>query len=166
MVDYQIKPIGKVCAGTGQPLAPGSVCHSILIERNGELVRLDYSEAAWKGPPPEAVGVWKTRIDSFVAEKPMQFDLTAIYRQFEELTEETNPLQIKIRYIMALLLLQKRRLQLDGTRKDADLDLLLLSGTRGEGHYEVVDLKLPADEIKLLQKELLAAQQSEASLEE
>jgi hypothetical protein len=157
-MEYQVKPLGKVCTATGKPLVPGSLCHSVLIEKHGEFQRLDYSAEGWQGPPAGALGVWKCQVPGRL-ETNLQFDLNALYRQFEESAEDTNFLQLRIRYVIAILLLSKRRLQLDDTKRDGDTDYLLLSGTRGEGKYEVIDLKLPADEIKLLQKELLESQQ-------
>ena len=39
-MDYRLKPPSKTCAGTGRPLVPGSTCHSVLVEKDGDQVRL------------------------------------------------------------------------------------------------------------------------------
>ena len=45
-MDYNIKPLGRVCSATGQALMPGSTCYSALVFENGKLARLDFSEEA------------------------------------------------------------------------------------------------------------------------
>ena len=58
------------------------------------------------------------------------------------------------RYVLALLLLQQRKLRLDGSRCGDDGEVLELSGRHDEGTYEVPDLKLPDAETRQIQAEL------------
>ena len=66
-----------------------------------------------------------------------------------------------MRYVVALFLLQRKRLKLDGTRHDDGQDLLVFLGSRGEGPYEVVDQQLTADEMSVLEAEMKAQLQSQ-----
>ena len=150
-MDYQIKPPGKLCATTGKPLAPGSECRSALIEQNGQLVRLDYSPEGWAGPPPGAIGVWKTRLPEQVG--PPKLDPDQLMRYFEQLQEEASPAQYETCYLLALLLLKVRRLRLDNIRTDDEGAVLELTGLRGEGSFEVPNFELADDE--LLQRQNL-----------
>ncbi len=50
-MDYELKPLGKICSKTGKPFGPGDVCYSTVIEKGNEWVRLDFSAGAWTGPP-------------------------------------------------------------------------------------------------------------------
>ena len=68
-MDYHVKRVSRNCATTGRELTPGEVCHSVLLEQDGQFVRLDYSEEGWSGPPPNAVGVCKSTIPEPVAVK-------------------------------------------------------------------------------------------------
>ena len=72
-------------------------------------------------------------------------------RQFELLNEEASPAQDQFRYVLALLLLQRRRLKLEGTKTIDDLDFLELTGVRGEGTFLVPDQQLEDSEIQKLQ---------------
>ena len=56
-MDYHLKPLGKTCATTGKPLAPGSVCHSVLVERDGMLMRLDFSDEGWTDGRDRLLGI-------------------------------------------------------------------------------------------------------------
>lgn len=160
-MEYQFKPVGKKCAATGADLVPGSVCHSVLVEEGDELSRLDYSEAGWKGPPPGTVGTWKSVVPKPAEPKRAPLDTNALMTCFEQLTEQADPAREKLRYILALLLLQKRRLHLDGSRQEGSEEYLQLSGSQGEGAWEVRDLQLNDQEMHVLQHELTAYLEAE-----
>ncbi len=155
-VDYHVKPIGKVCAATGEPLTPGSSVYSVLVEQDGESVRLDYQPSAWEGSPPGTIGQWRAIVPFPEENKPKPLDAHTLLEHFQQLLEDANPAQEKLCYVISLLLLQKRRLSLDGTRLDGDIAYLQLSGSRGEGPFEVRDQQLTADEINSLQTHLVA----------
>lgn len=156
-MDYQFKPLGKKCAGTGQDLVPGSVCISVLIPRGDELIRLDYSAAGWKGPPSNAVGHWKSIVPVPQPVSKRMLDGPALLAYFEQLTEEGDPTLEKLRFILALLLLQKRQFKLEGSRTDpTGEEWLQFVSTTGEGQYEVRDLQLEDEEMQQLQEQLNA----------
>ncbi len=87
---------------------------------------------------------------------PKPLDPEVLFRYFEDTAEDQNPMQQKFRYVVALLLLQKRRLQLEGSRQDGEIEYLQLIGSRSEGPFEVRDQHLTPDEIQQLQSDLNA----------
>ncbi|MCX7393076.1 MAG: hypothetical protein NTW75_03000 [Planctomycetales bacterium] len=153
-MDYRLKPPGKTCAGTGRPLVPGEVCHSVLIEKEGHLVRFDYSDAGWSEPPKGHVGYWKTTTPAVTDAPTQTLDAESAQRYFEQLSEEASPTHDRQRYVLALILLQQRRLRLENTREDGDDEFLELSGRHGEGSFEVRNLKLSDADTQQLQVEL------------
>lgn len=160
-MDYQFKTLGRKCAATGAELAPGKTCYSVLIEDDGELTRLDYSEEGWKGPPPKTVGTWKSVVPKPAETKRQPLDTNALMTAFEQLAEDADPSREKLRYILGLLLIQKRRLHLDGSRQEGSDEYLQLSSAQGEGAWEVRDLQLTDEEMHDLQRELTAYLESE-----
>ena len=70
--------------------------------------------------------------------------------------KDANPAQDKFRYVLALLLLQKRRLKIEGSRQDGDVEYLELVGSQGEGTFEVRMQQLEDAEIEQLQRDLNA----------
>lgn len=153
-MDYQLKPVGKTCSVTGKPLEPGSLCHSVLLEQDGEPVRLDYSAEGWNGPPEGAVGYWKCLVPVPTPTHAAALDADQLMRYFEQLSEDAQPAQEKFRYVLALLLLQKRRLRIEGSRRDGEIEYLQVAGTHGEGQFEVRDHQLASEEIQQLQQNL------------
>lgn len=154
MMDYSLKPLSKQCCVTGQLLTPGSLCYSVLIEKNGRYERVDYSPEAWAGVPEGSLGVWRTRVpEPEVKAHPLQ-DLNQLFDIFASLVENANEPQKKMRYVLALWLVRKKRLIHDDTRETADGKLLVLNGTQGEGPFEILEEELTEFEMARLQAEI------------
>lgn len=153
-MSYKVKPMGAVCAATGEDLLPGDWCYSVLIEEGGEQVRRDYSENAWDGPPEDAIGVWRRRVPEAEQVRAKPLDTEALWRFFLDLCDQANPIQETFRYVVALLLLRKKRLVMDGSRVDGDIEYLQLVGCNSEGPFEVRNCDLAPEEVQALEAEL------------
>ncbi len=155
-MEYHLKPLGKVCAGTGKTLVPGSVCISVVVDHGQELRRLDFSKEGWKGPPEGTLAQWQCAVPLPVEVKKRLLDPDALMNYFDQLTEEANPLQERLRYILAILLMHKRRLREEGIRSSGEDEFLLFTSTHGEGTYEVRNFHLTDEEVAELQESLNA----------
>ena len=153
-MEYQFRPLGKTCAGTGKPLAPGELCTSVVVERNGELIRLDFSNEGWTGPPEGMIGLWTAQVPPAAVIHASKVDPEILLRFFEQLLESGNPAHDRMLYVVALYLLQRRRFRLEGPRIDDGVQYLQLIGSRGEGPFDVRDQQMPEEEVKALQAEL------------
>jgi hypothetical protein len=153
-MDYQLKPLGKTCSQTGITFGPGDVCYSAVVEKGNEWVRLDFSAGAWTGPPQGALGYWRLIVPARDQTRRHALDPDALLRHFEQLSEDGNPARENFRYVLALLLVQRRRLRITQTRSDGDGTVLELAGLQGEGPFEVRDQRLGESEITALQQEL------------
>lgn len=153
-MDYRLKPVGRTCAATEALLEPGALVHSVLVEREGATVRLDFSEEGWSGPPEGTIGHWRCIVPAPETGKPKPLDADSLLEHFERMLEDANPAQQQLCYVIALLLMQKRRLQLEGTRYDGETAWLEFIGQRGEGPFEVRDQQLTGEEIAELQATL------------
>lgn len=164
-MDYNIKPVSKVCAGTGEPLEPGSTCWSVLVESDGKLVRQDYSEAGWDGPPENSLGHWQCSIPSDKVSVQKLLDTDSMLQYFTQLCESPNHLEQDYQYVLALMLLRKRRLVLEENIEIDDMPAMRLIGTGGEGPFEIVERELSDEQVLQLQNQLfgVSAEQGEAA---
>ncbi|MBM79746.1 MAG: hypothetical protein CMJ78_04020 [Planctomycetaceae bacterium] len=153
-MDYTVKPIGAKCAATEIELEPGSTCHSVLVDQDGEILRLDFSEDGWSGPPENSIAHWQCQVPQVDLNKPKPLDTDALMTCFEQLEEDANPGQDKFKYVLALLLLQKKRLRLEGSHFEDEVEYLELTGIHGEGPFRVLDQDLTDQEIAELQQSL------------
>ncbi len=152
-MDYQLKPLGKTCSKSGAKLLPGDVCYSAVVAKGNEWERTDFSRDAWQGPPEDALGYWRTKVPP-QAEPRRRLDPDALLRHFEQLSEDANPAQDKFRYVLAILLVQRRRLRITGTRTEGSTTILELAGMQGEGPFAVPDQQLNPEEIEILENNL------------
>lgn len=155
VMEYHLKPLGRTCASTGRELAPGSLCHSVLFERDGEFVRLDYSDDAWTGPPLDAVAHWCSLVPYPALPKKRPLDPNSLLSCFEELMADPDPMQEDLHYILAILLVRHKKLRLDPPQEDVD-EFLTLSHVDGTGIFSVRNLQLSDSELIELQKKLSA----------
>ena len=153
-MDYQFGPLGKTCAASGKPLCPGDRCVSALVEQAGHLVRLDFLEEHWPGEPPHSMGSWKFQVPLATAQQQRLLETDSLFRFFEQMLEDANPGLDRLRYVAGLALLQRRRIKLDGSRREGNQEFLVFLGQRGEGPFEVVDQQLSADDMAALEAEL------------
>ncbi len=130
--------------------------HSVLVERDGQLARLDFCNEGWAGPPDGTVGQWRTLVPEPSSTKPRPLDPDALLRCFERMCEEASPANEKFRYVLALLLLQKRKLVISRNRDVDGVQTLEVTGIRGEGPWDVPDRQLADDEVEQLQQDLNA----------
>ena len=62
MLEFHIKKATRLCYKTGERLTPGAAFYSVLVTEENEVVRHDYSLAAWEGAPEDALAWWKSEM--------------------------------------------------------------------------------------------------------
>lgn len=154
MTDYQIQANTRVCAATGRELRPGEKCYTALLDELGKFVRQDFSLEGWQGPPPNAFGFWLSRIPSAEDNRRPRFDDDLLLDCCQRLEGETEPARINFRYIVALLLMRRKRLRFEEARHEAGHEVLLLRCVRTRALYQVINPGLSEDELAAVQLEV------------
>jgi len=120
---YDIIRTQDVCAQTGRALEKGETHIAALIESPEEeaLTRVAYSLEAWEnGPnlPPERslFGFWK-RVVPTSDEQPKQLvSEDELFDLFEQLAEATDHKKLAFRYLLALILMRKKKLVFENSK--------------------------------------------------
>ena len=154
-MEFNVRPVARICASTGKELTPGRPCWSVLVQQEGQLVRLDYSAESWTGPPEDVVGYWECIVPVKPSATSGILDLDALFDYFLQLSETPNTAEEDYLYVVALLLMRKRRLILEETIETDDQSVLRLFGAGGEGPFDVVERDLSDERIAELQNQLL-----------
>jgi hypothetical protein len=154
MTVYQLHGPARICAATGRELAAGERVFSVLRDENGQFVRTDYSADAWPGPPPGAVAWWAGRIsDAGRAAKPtINDDLLADC--FEHLSGTNDPARLRFRYVVALLLMRRKRFKFEDARKRGDKDTLVVRDAKSGRRHEVDDPQMTDPEMDAVRDEV------------
>jgi hypothetical protein len=152
-------PTGR-CAATGKPLNVGEAFVATLSEttESDDLRRADYSVDAWdSGVRPEGmVGSWRGVVPAPDAKKAVIIDDEVVMDLFEQLAEQTEPKRIAFRFVLALMLIRKKKLVCEETRraKAGEPSVLLVrrrSDPRppeGPAYMEVIDPGLDEEAIE------------------
>ena len=153
-MDFNIRPAAKACAKSGRAFRPGESCWSVLFEKDGQLVRQDISAEAWGGPPEGAIGHWRCIIPESAESNRPKLDADSLFDYFMQLGDSPNQVQQQYRYVLALLLMRKRRLILEEVVEVDDQPTMRLVGSAGEGPFDVREEELSEDQITRLQQQL------------
>ena len=154
MTDYQIQAPTRRCAATGRDLRHGERYHGVLLDDGVRFVRQDYSEDAWNGPPEGAFSHWVGRVpaDGEVRRPPIDDDL--LVECFHRLDGATDPAKVHFRYVVALLLMRRKRFKFEDVTKDATGETLTVRCTRTGERYAVTDPGLTEEAMAAVQAEV------------
>ncbi len=147
---YEISRASGVCAGTGNPIEVGeSYIAALWIEPDpdrpgAELMRRsDYSGDAWISgarPAGPLVGHWRATLSPPNTRKRALIGDDELIDLFMQLAEASETKRLAFRYLLALILVRKRLLRVEGSPKRGTLTVRLkpVGDTPGQV-VEVVD---------------------------
>jgi len=154
MADWEIKrPLGE-CSGSGTKIENGQEYYGALVETEQGLERRDFSVAFWESARPNVFCFWKTKLTAADQKKSLFVDDEMLMAFFERLANETEPDKVNFRFVLALVLMRKRRLKYDGTKQEADREIWRLRVTGGTEIVEVVNPHLSEEQIEQLSSQI------------
>lgn len=154
MFDYQIQENTRRCTVTGKELKPGERFYSVLIDEGNAFVRRDFSGDAWQGPPEGTFSFWSGRVPEPSAGRKLRIDDDLLVDCFQRLEGQTDPGRINFRYVVALLLMRRKRFKFEEVRTLGGQELLCLRCTRTKAQYQVVNPRLTEAEMSAVQEEV------------
>ena len=113
MLDFQFQKCSRRCLATDEEFKPGDVFYSVLVDEQGELVRRDYAEAAWPGPPDDSLGWWQSRMPDPTSNRVDWAPSDVMIHYFEQLADTAS--RQDLRYVLALLMIRRRIVRLEDT---------------------------------------------------
>lgn len=151
----------ETCTATGDPLAPGDrIVSLLLLDDTHGTRRIDVAESAWDGgwrpwqageAPHDTIALWRG-----FAQKPRDKsnnrpvddeDLVAL---FDQIAEPQDAQTVELRYVLAWMLVRRRRLRFEGQRR-GNLRVRRVTATGGlidDQPIEVADPGLDEDQLE------------------
>jgi len=154
MTDYQIQPNTRHCAATGRELRPGEKFYSVLLQEGGKLIRQDYAAEAWRGPPEAAFSFWCGRVPAAEQGRKLPIDDDLLADCFQRLEGHAEPAQMNFRYVVALLLMRRKRFRFEEARVEDGQEVLRMRCARTGAQYDVHNPRLSEDEMIAVQDEV------------
>lgn len=153
MTEYRIQSPGRVCHATGRELRPGEQFWTALIDEAGQFVRREYAADAWHGPPGGAFSYWAGRVPAPNSRRAAAIDDELLLDCFRRLADHHEPAKLRFRFVVALLLMRRKRLKFEDTVCSPEGDAMLLRDSDGETHT-VADPGLDDDALAAVQDEV------------
>ncbi len=147
------KPLGE-CFGTGRKIAPGEEYFGALVETDQGLERRDFSREYWDKEKPAVFCFWKSRLADPDEKKELFVSDEMLMAFFERLAAETDPEKVSFRFVLALVLMRKRRLKYDGTRTEGDREIWRLRVPGEKDTVEVANPHLDEGQIEQLTSQI------------
>jgi len=150
------KPLGQ-CCGTGRKIEYGEEYFGALVETSEGLQRRDFCADYWESEKPDVFCYWKTRLPHPDQKKQIFVDDEMLMAFFERLEKETEQEKVNFRFVLALILMRKRRLKYDATRvKDGkEIWRLRIVGEKSaDRRIEVINPHLDEEQIEQLSSQI------------
>src|SRR5262249_20852020 len=155
--DYPIQPLTRRCASSGRELREGERYVSVLSAEGASLVRRDYALDAWKGmvPPEGTIAFWQGKATAGKGPRRPAFDDDLVMDCFTRLEGQDEPGRVRFRYVLALLLMRRRRLRLEDWRGGEEG--LAFRCVRTGARHLVTDPDLTEEELSAVQDDVFEA---------
>jgi len=147
------KPLGQ-CCGSDKKIEYGEEYFAALIETEEGLARRDFCADYWNNKKPNVFCYWKTKLPHPDQKKPIFVDEEMLMAFFERLERESEQEKVNFRFILALILMQKRRLKYDSTKTDGDKEIWRLKVTGKDEFAEVINPHLDDEQIEQLTSQI------------
>lgn len=154
MTEYQIQPNTRRCVLSGRELQPGEKYYSVLLDEGGHFIRQDFAHEAWQGPPQKAFSFWAGRVPAPERGRRLQIDDELLMDCFQRLEGQAEANRINFRYIVALLLMRRKRLKFEEARVENGQETLQLRDARTGAAHQVVNPRLTEEEMAAVQEEV------------
>lgn len=167
MSDFEIARTAGKCFDCGREIAPGEEFYSALFEMPEGFERRDYAVEHWQGPPEGSYCHYKTRLPTRDQKKKTFVDDEVLVAFFHRLADSEDPVKLRFRFVLSLILLRKRLLKYERTIRQEGGEFWDMRLMRDKSVHRVFNPLLNDDQIAELTAELgsILAGQSAAMLE-
>ncbi len=162
MSEYEITRAKGMCCVTGKALDEGEEFYTVVVDTGGSFERRDYSIDAWTGPPEGTLCHYRTRMPRKNAPRKTFVSDEMIIGFFRDLADAGEPRKLRFRFVLALMLLRKRLLKYEGTRRTSAGEFWQMRLVRDKSMHDVFNPDLHESEIESLTGELSIVLQSHA----
>ncbi|GAH47382.1 unnamed protein product, partial [marine sediment metagenome] len=139
MDEWEIdKPLGQ-CWGTGKKIEYGEEYFAALVETKEGLQRRDFCADYWQEKKPDVFCYWKTKLPHPDRKKQIFVDDEMLMAFFERLEGEREQEKINFRFVLALILMRKRRLKYDSSKIEGDKEVWRLRIAGDKQFVEVIN---------------------------
>ncbi len=147
------KPLGQ-CCGTGRKIEYGEEYFGALVEIDEGLQRRDFCADYWESEKPDVFCYWRSKLPHPDQKKQIFVDDEMLMAFFERLENETEQEKVNFRFVLALILMRKRRLKYDATRVENAKEIWCLRIVGEKEIVEVINPHLDEEQVEQLSSQI------------
>jgi len=148
------RPTGK-CSLSGADIHPGDKFMAALRETPLGFERLDISTEAWPTfDRKDVVGFWQTTMPHHEQKKKLFVNDEVLCELFERLKDTTETPKLNFRFVLGLILMRKKLLVYDNSRKEDGRDIWTLHFKGREDRLDLIDPKLNEESMTEVSQQL------------
>jgi hypothetical protein len=159
-VPWEVEKPTNRCSLTGRSFEEGEEFCSALFEVEGSFRRVDYSPEAWSGPPEGCFCHFRTRVPVRKKQQKLLVDDAALVSFFLRLGDEQELVRVQFRFVLALILMRKRRLKYEASEIEAGVERWRMTLLPERSEHHVTNPRMGDEEIAGVSRELTAILQS------
>ncbi len=154
--EWHVARSSRTCAQSGAAIEAGQPFYSALVETDETFERKDYSPGAWPEVDKGAFfSYWKNKGGAAEAGgKRPAIDFDRLLFFFDSLEDAEERQKRLFRYVLALILVRRRRLRLDDMSRTEQGDRLVVYDRRSERTVEVLAPEATREELEQVQARL------------
>lgn len=154
MSDWRIHRREVLCGACQRPFQDGEALYSLLHLAAEPLRREDRCERCFVDPGAvDGLLFWRTHHVQDGSRR-LAVDFDAIEELFVALESRKEPRSMELRYLLALLLLRKKRLKLVGVRRSEAGETMCVRRPRRTEEFEVAVFELDGERARALKADL------------
>jgi len=152
--EWEVEPAKGRCAVSGRQFQEGEEFYTVLFEDGESFRRADYSADVWQAPPEGSFCHFKTRVPIKEKRKKLLVDNELLLSFFTRLAEESDPLRVQFRFVLALILMRKRLLRYERSEKESGAEVWYMTLMPDRSEHRVVNPRLTDDQIEAVSGQL------------
>lgn len=152
---YEVsRPHGK-CAKCESVIEAGSKLMALLRETPAGFERLDICLSCWPNVDRgDALGFWQTVMPKAEQKKKIFVDDEVLCGLFERLAGATEPAKINFRFVLGLILMRKRMIVYEGSRRDGETEFWVVRFRGREDKLDLLNPRLDESQVMDVSKQL------------
>lgn len=152
---YEVgRPHGK-CAVCGELIQPDDKFMACLRETPLGFERLDCMTPCWeKLDRGQIVAYWKTTMPRGEVKKKIFVDDEVLCGLFERLADVTEPAKLQFRFVLGLILMRKRMLIYEVTRREGDREIWSMRLRGREDRLDLLNPQLTEEQVMDVSRQL------------
>jgi len=158
-MDWNIQQPNRECCACGKEFEEGELYFSALFDTGEGFDRKDHCPTCWEtaGAQKQAFSFWKTHAPTKQEDRKLFVDNDLLFDFFLRLSEEKGQQpdhKTKFRYILALILMRKRKLRFVDVVRDNAAEHLILRCPKEDRRFKVLDPGLTEEEADTVKDDL------------